>query len=115
MTEKRLIYTGGINLSVKGWFGMSEREKGLFTSIDYTIVRAAVKRLPGLLAKVIELRFWQHYTVAEIGEILGVSDREVEKAIQRSYQALRNECLRHPTFSRSLYSAIKKMEMRWSA
>lgn len=94
---------------------MKQLEKRLFTSTDYAVVRAAVKCLPGLLAKVIELRFWQHYSISEIGDILGVSDRDVEKAIQRSYQALRNECLRHPAFSRSLYSTIKKMEWRWSA
>ena len=90
-------------------------EKNIFTPNDYAVVRAALGRLPGLLAQVIELRFWQHYTVDEISKILGVSNHDVERAIQRSYQALRNECLRHPAFSRSLYSTIKKMQVRWSA
>lgn len=86
-----------------------------FTSTDYAIVRSAVRKLPGVLAKVIELRFWQHYTVLEISEILGISEIDVNSAINRSYLALRDECLRNPVFSRSLCSALRRNDLKWSA
>ena len=92
-----------------------DRECPIFTSNDYAIVRAAVRRLPGLLAKVIELRFWQQYSVLEISEILGISEADVNSAIHRSYQVLREECLKHPAFSRSVCAALKKAELQWSA
>lgn len=94
---------------------MNRQDECLFTPTDHAIVRAAVRRLPGLLAKVIELRFWQQYTIAEIGSILGVPDHEIERVLRRSYHALRNDCLRHPGFSRSLHSMLKKLEWKESA
>lgn len=87
----------------------NELQENLFTGMDYAIVRAAVKRLPGLLGAVIEMRFWQKLTLGEIAVELGVSIKAVESALIKAGRALREECLRHPAFSRSEYEALQLM------
>ena len=93
----------------------SSIEKDVFSKIDHAIVRAAVKRLPGLLSAIVELRFWERYTIAEIAEELGVTMNSVEKAMENSFRLLREECLRHPAFSRSLYAVIKDSQLKLAA
>ena len=86
-----------------------QREQNVFSSTDYAIVRSAVKRLPGLLSEVVALRFWGLKTIDEIAYDLGVTVKTVDQALEKSFRILREECLRHPAFSRSLYDAIKNM------
>jgi DNA-directed RNA polymerase specialized sigma24 family protein len=83
--------------------------QNLYTSVDYAIVRSAVKRLPGLLSLIIEMRFWQHRTIDEITEELGVSMKAVEMALQKAIRMLREECLRNPAFSRSKHFLIQEV------
>ena len=82
--------------------------ESIYTATDYAIVRSAVKRLPGLLGIVIEMRFWQNRTLAEIAMELGVSVRSVELALPRALIAIREECLRNPVFSRSKFDEIQR-------
>ena len=86
---------------------MKKSKDDLFTNTDYAIVRSAVRRLPGLLGIVIELRFWKKCTLDEIAVELGVSTRSIESAFTRALRMLREECLRHPSFSRSEYETIQ--------
>jgi DNA-directed RNA polymerase specialized sigma24 family protein len=90
-------------------------KKALFTQVDYSILRSAVKRLPGLLSKVVELRFWNNRSIVEISDELGVSIRHTESALQRASVILKEECLRHPAFSRSKYNAIQGLYARLAA
>lgn len=82
-------------------------QESLFTNTDYTIVRSAVRRLPGLLAIVIEMRFWQQRTFSEIAMELGVSVNSIESVLPQAMRLLREECLRNPAFSRSKHDAIQ--------
>ena len=88
-----------------------ENEKkieNIFSDTDHMIVRNAVRRLPGLLSEIMNLRFWQNKTVAEIAEEIGVSMKTVDTAILNACRILREECLRDPIFSRSLHSEIRR-------
>ena len=90
-------------------------KESLFSQVDYSILRSGVKRLPGLLSAVVELRFWKCRTLIEISEELGVSVRNIELALNRACRILREECLRHPAFSRSQHSAIQVLCARLAA
>ena len=83
--------------------------ENIFTTTDYAIVRSAIRRLPGLFGIMIELRFWQNWTLAEIASELGVSIRSVELALPRAMSAIRDECLRNPVFSRSKFDQIQRL------
>lgn len=83
-----------------------------FTPIDYAIVRAAVRDLPGLLKVIVEMRFWQQMTVPEIAEDLGVTARAVESALTKATRIIREECLRHPAFSRSKFHALQTIQSK---
>lgn len=84
----------------------------LFTPIDHAIVRAAVRELPGLMAAIVDMRFWQQMTVPEIADALGVSMRAVESAITKATRIIRETCLRHPAFSRSKFHALQMIESK---
>lgn len=88
---------------------MKNVQTNLFSGMDHVIVRAAVKRLPGLLGAVVEMRFWGEMTLAEIAVDLGVSIKAVEIAIGRATERLREECLRHPSFSRSRFTELQSL------
>ncbi len=81
--------------------------KNLFTMLDHSIIRAATKRLPGILSVVVEMRFWQKLTIYDIALELGVSEAVVEVALKKASRLLRDECLRNPAFSRSRYQMIE--------
>lgn len=85
-----------------------KKVENIFSDMDHMIVRAAVKRLPGLLSEVMTLRFWQNYSVAEIADEIGVSMKTVDEAILNAGRMLREECLRNPIFSRSLHAEIRR-------
>lgn len=82
----------------------------LFTSMDHAIVRAAVRELPGLLGIVVEMRFWKQMTFTEIAENLGVSVRAIESAMVKAARLIREQCLKHPAFSRSKFQALQTIE-----
>ncbi len=90
-------------------------QEEVFSKTDHAIVRAAVRRLPGLLSAIVEQRFWKKHSIAEIAEELGVTMSSVEKAIGTAFRLLREECLRHPDFSRSLYAVIKESQSDFAA
>lgn len=90
-------------------------EKALFSSADYFIVRSAIERLPGLLSAVIQQRFWMRKSIAEISEEFGVSAGVIEAALLKAFSLLRDECVRHPNFSRSKYSIIKSLRASLAA
>jgi len=81
-------------------------KQDIFTLIDHAIVRAAVKSLPGLLGAVVEMRFWRKLSAREIALEIGVSERAVEIALERASLFIREECLRHPAFSRTKYHTL---------
>lgn len=83
-----------------------------FTTTDHLIVRTAVKRLPTLLSEVMALRFWQNYSILEIADEIGVSDKIVEIAITQAIRTLREECLICPAFSRSLHAEIQAARLQ---
>lgn len=87
----------------------------LFTALDHAIVRSAVRRLPGLLAEIVEQRFWRGLTIEEIATDLGVTRTAVERALIQAAKLLRMECLRHPAFSRSKHGLLQAMGARSAA
>jgi DNA-directed RNA polymerase specialized sigma24 family protein len=91
------------------------KRDNIFTNIDHVIVRSAVRRLPGLLSEIMAMRFWQNNSVVEIAQELGVSVRTVDEAITNAIRILREECLRNPGFSRSLYIEIKRFDLNFAA
>ncbi len=90
-------------------------QENLFTPIDYVVVRAAMRRLPGLLGVVVEMRFRERKALAEIAVDLGISVRAVETSLKDATRVLREECLRHPAFSRTQYHAIKLFQSQGAA
>ena len=84
--------------------------ENLFTPIDHAIIRAAIRKLPALLGAVIEMRFWRQMEVAEIADELGVSIQTVDSAMTKAARRLREECLKHPAFSRTKYDALKVIQ-----
>lgn len=81
--------------------------QNLFTTLDHSIIRAAIKRLPGILSVVVEMRFWQKLTIYDIAFELGVSEAVVDLALKKASRLLRDDCLRNPAFSRSRYQVIE--------
>ena len=94
---------------------MGDKFKNQFTVTDHIIVRAAVKRLPGLLFQIMELRFWRNYSIVEVAAEIGISVRNVEDGIAQACRILREECLRCPLFSRSLHAEIQALKIRSAA
>ena len=90
-------------------------EKPIFSQTDYAILRSAIKRLPGLLSAVVEQRFWARKTVDEIADDFGVSAYAIDCAIIKAQQLLREECMRHPSFSRADLSTIKALQAKFVA
>lgn len=86
--------------------------KNLFTMLDHSIVRAATKRLPGILSVVVEMRFWQKLTVCDIAFQLGVSEAVVDLALKKASRLLRDDCLRNPAFSRSRHKMIEAIRLQ---
>lgn len=86
--------------------------ENLFTPIDHAIVRSSVRSLPGLLGAMIEMRFWQHMSFGEIADELGLSTRTVEAAMAQAMKLIREECLRHPVFSRSKFRALQTIQSK---
>ncbi len=84
--------------------------ENLFTPIDHAIIRAAVRRLPALLGAIVEMRFWRQMEFVEIADDLGVSIRTVESALTKATQRLREECLKHPAFSRTKFDALRAIQ-----
>lgn len=76
-------------------------EPNLFHAKDYDIVRSAVARLPKVERLAITLRFWEHYTLDEVAQELGVTWREVEDIIAKALVTLRQVCIGDPRFSRT--------------
>lgn len=83
--------------------------KNLFTLMDHAIVRSAVKRLPGLLSIIVEMRFWKRLSLEDIADDLGVSVGTVEMSIAKAIVRLREDCLRNPAFSRSQCHVLEAM------
>jgi DNA-directed RNA polymerase specialized sigma24 family protein len=92
-----------------------QQDKNIFTSTDHLLVRNAVCKLPGLLAHITALRFWQNYSIIEIAVEIGVSVKIVEDSLKRAFRILREECLRNPVFSRSLYLEIQRSKLNLAA
>ena len=90
-------------------------EGNLFTPTDHAIIRAAVRSLPGLLGAVIDMRFWRQMEVVEIADQLGVTIQSVERALVQAVRCLREECLKHPAFSRSQFYALKMIHSEGAA
>lgn len=84
----------------------------LFTALDHAIIRSAMRRLPGLLAEIVEMRFWRGLAIEEIAVDLGVTRLAVERALLNAMRILREECLRNPAFSRSRYSLLQAIDAR---
>lgn len=82
-------------------------QQNIFSTLDHSIVRAATKRLPGILSVVVEMRFWQKLTIYDIAFELGVSEAVVDLALKKASRLLRDDCLRNPAFSRSRYQVIE--------
>jgi len=89
--------------------------ENMFTPVDHAIIRSAVKRLPGLLALIVELRFWKKQSPTDIAVELGVTVRSVEISLKRACMTLREECLRHPAFSRSKHQMLQFLQTQISA
>ena len=89
--------------------------ENMFTPVDHAIIRSAVKRLPGLLAMIVEMHFWKKQSPTDIAVDLGVTVRSVENSLKLASMALREECLRHPAFSRSKYSMLQFFKTQISA
>lgn len=92
-----------------------EARESPFSQFDCLIVRAAMRRLPGLARSIVKMRFWKSQTPVEIAEGLGVSVRAVEKLLKKSERLLREECLRHPAFSRSQHKTIQSIQSQNTA
>ncbi|MGE0633880.1 MAG: sigma factor-like helix-turn-helix DNA-binding protein [Pseudobdellovibrionaceae bacterium] len=91
------------------------KHENQFTPADHIIVRTAVKRLPGLLLQIMALRFWQNRSIVEVAEEIGISVKNVEDGITQALRILREECLRCPAFSRSLYNEIQDQKLKSAA
>ena len=74
----------------------------LFSKLDYWIVKQGVGALPYLEKFAVELRFWRHYSIAEIAHVMEMSPAEVEGALSRAYDFLKLYCLSRSKFSRSV-------------
>jgi len=90
-------------------------EENIFTQMDHAIIRSAVKKLPGLLSVVVEMRFWKQLTLDDISLEIGVSTEVIEVALVKAARILREECLRHPAFSRSKHSLIENLRLMAAA
>jgi DNA-directed RNA polymerase specialized sigma24 family protein len=89
--------------------------ENLFTPIDHAIIRAAVRSLPGFLGAVIDMRFWRQMEVVEIADELGVTIQAVEHAMIHAVRRLKEECLKHPAFSRTKFHALKMIHSEGAA
>jgi len=87
-------------------------EANIFTQMDYAILRAAIKQLPGLLSIIVAMRFWERHTLDEISVELGVSLKVVEASLAKASALLRETCLRHPAFSRSKFSLLENFKSK---
>ena len=87
----------------------------LFTATDHAILRAAVKSLPGLLAMIVEQRFWKRMSLMEIAIDLGVSITTIEHSLEKAGKMIREQCLRNPAFSRSRYKKIALLRAQSAA
>ena len=86
------------------------KRENLFTATDHAIIRAAVRELPSLLGAIVDLRFWKEMSTVEIAEILGLTIRSTEALLVRALRILRENCLKHPAFSRSKHSILQIIE-----
>jgi DNA-directed RNA polymerase specialized sigma24 family protein len=92
-----------------------EQQRNIFSPTDHMIVRSAVRGLPGLLSQVMIMRFWENRSIVEIADDMGVTVKTIELAILKSFRILRDECLRNPTFSRSLHYEIRRFGNKLAA
>lgn len=92
-----------------------DQQQDIFSATDHMIVRSAVRGLPGLLSQVMIMRFWENRSLTEIADDMGVTVKTIEQAILKSYRILRDECLRNPTFSRSLHDEIQRLGSKLAA
>jgi DNA-directed RNA polymerase specialized sigma24 family protein len=90
-------------------------QENLFTPTDYVIIRAAVRGLPGLLGAIVEMRFWQKQSLVEIAVELGVSEKMIERSLSQATRMLREQCLRHPAFSRSNHQLLELLQSQSAA
>ena len=86
-----------------------------FTPMDHSIVRSLVKGLPGVLSMIVELRYWRRMSLLEIAIDLGISAGAVETALARAEKLLREQCFKHPGFSRSRHQMIEKLRAEYGA
>lgn len=84
--------------------------ENLFTPMDHAIIRTAVHELPSLLGTIVDLRFWKGVEMVDIAEKLGLTICSTELLLVRALRSLRENCLRHPEFSRSKHSMLKIIE-----
>ena len=76
-------------------------KKPLFTETDYALVRKALTELSYRERLIINLHFWEDFSVTEIGERLRLPWQVVERCLAEAFCTLRKRCLSHPVFSRS--------------
>lgn len=58
--------------------------------VDRLTVEAALRRLPARQKAAIILKYYEHLTTSEVGDIMGLTESSVRSAVSRGLDALRN-------------------------
>ena len=74
----------------------------IFTGDQHSAVRELVASLPPVEFKVVFLRFWGVFSVADIAEELRIDWDSADRILARALGRLKASCIRHEAFSARL-------------
>lgn len=73
-----------------------------FSVEDQIIARSLSRKLKPKQRQAVMLRFWHDCSIFEIAKSLGVSWDEADKIIRDALARLKEQCLAHPHFSKTM-------------
>jgi DNA-directed RNA polymerase specialized sigma24 family protein len=73
----------------------------VFNEFDHFLVQCGIDELPFLERLIIELRFWNNFSIEEISKALRISWDDVEMHLQSAFESLKQFCLKEEDFSRN--------------
>ncbi len=75
-------------------------EERLFSETDYAIIRTLIQTLPNTKRRILEMHFWEGFSLTETAASLGMDWARINREIKDAFEMLKISCEKDPRFSR---------------